>query len=92
MTHRIYVDGELVPEALIGQESERVARDPRWATVAEGAERARQQRAAAEQSAIGRVLVEQAAARDPRPVDPAVFGAGSATHEGRGQLPQRFRR
>jgi hypothetical protein len=37
MTHRIYVDGELVPEALIGQESERVARDPRWATVAEGA-------------------------------------------------------
>jgi len=37
MTHLIYVNGELVPEALIGQESERIARDPRWTMVAEGA-------------------------------------------------------
>jgi hypothetical protein len=70
MTHTIYVNGEPVAQELIGQESERIARDPRWGSIADESERARHLRAAAEQSAIERMLIEQAAAADPRPIDP----------------------
>jgi peptidyl-prolyl cis-trans isomerase C len=63
------VNGYTVPEELIRQESERIGRDLRWQSIPDEAARARRLRAAAEQTAVERVLVEQAAARDPRPVD-----------------------
>jgi peptidyl-prolyl cis-trans isomerase C len=65
-----FVNGQPVPEELVRQESERIARDLRWRDISDEAERARRIHAAAEQAAIDRVLVEQAAAGDPRPVDP----------------------
>jgi peptidyl-prolyl cis-trans isomerase C len=67
------VNGRAVPEELIRQESERIGRDLRWKTIPDEAERARRLRAAAEYSAIDRVLVEQAAANDPRPIDANAF-------------------
>jgi hypothetical protein len=63
------VNGQAVPEALIREEGERIGRDPRWQGIPGEAARVKQIRAAAENSAIGRILVEQAAAQDPRPVD-----------------------
>ena len=65
-----FVNKQLVPEQLIRQESDRIGRDPQWQSIPNGDERGRQLRAAAERSAIDRVLIEQAALRDPRPVDP----------------------
>ena len=67
------VNGQAVSEELIRQESERIGRDLRWKTIPDEAERARRLRAAAEYSAIDRVLVEQAAANDPRPIDANAF-------------------
>jgi peptidyl-prolyl cis-trans isomerase C len=67
------VNGQAVSEELIRQESERIGRDLRWKTIPDEAERARRLRAAAEYSAIDRVLVEQAAANDPRPIDATAF-------------------
>jgi parvulin-like peptidyl-prolyl isomerase len=67
------VNGQAVSEELIRQESERIGRDLRWKTIPDEAERARRLRAAAEYSAIDRVLVEQAAANDPRPIDASAF-------------------
>ena len=67
------VNGQAVSEELIRQESERIGRDLRWKTIADEAERARRLRAAAEYSAIDRLLVEQAAADDPRPIDANAF-------------------
>jgi len=67
------VNGQAVSEELILRESERIGRDPRWKTIPDEAERARRLRAAAEHSAIDRMLVEQAAANDPRPIDANVF-------------------
>lgn len=63
------VNGQPVPEALIREEAGRIGRDPRWQSITDELARATQVRAAAEQSAIGRLLVEQAAANDPRPID-----------------------
>jgi parvulin-like peptidyl-prolyl isomerase len=63
------VNRQPVPEALIREEGQRLGRDPRWDSIPEEAARTRQVRAAAEQSAVGRILVEQAAANDPRPID-----------------------
>ena len=63
------VNGQPVPEALIREEADRIGRDPRWQNMMDEAARARQVRAAAEQSAIGRILVEQVAVNDPRPID-----------------------
>lgn len=67
------VNGQAVPEDLIRQESARISRDIRWQAIPGEAERAASLRAAAEQSAIDKVLVEQAAARDPRPIDPGAI-------------------
>jgi peptidyl-prolyl cis-trans isomerase C len=58
-----------VPEEWIGEEEQRLARDLRFQTIADEAERARQLRIAAQHLAIDRMLVEQAAANDPGPVD-----------------------
>ncbi len=67
------VNGQAVPEDLISQESARISRDLRWQAIPGDGERAARLRAAAVQSAIDKVLVEQAAARDPRPIDPGVI-------------------
>jgi len=64
------VNGQIAPEELIRQESERIGRDLRWREVPDEAERARRIRAAAEHSAVNRILVEQVALGYPRPVDP----------------------
>ena len=64
-----YVNGQFVAEWLIREESVRLSRDPQWNTIQDAAERARRLRAAAEHSAQDRILIEQAAAADPRPVD-----------------------
>jgi peptidyl-prolyl cis-trans isomerase C len=69
------VNGQLISEELIRQEQERISRDLRWNTIPDAAERARLMRVAAEQSAVDRTLVAQAAARDPRPVDAAAVEA-----------------
>jgi len=63
------VNGQLVPEQLILEESGRIGRDPQWQRIADAAERAQRLRAAAEQCAQDRILIEQAAESDPRPVD-----------------------
>lgn len=60
-----------MPEELIRQEAEQIANHPSWKGIADEGERARRVRAAAEQAAVDKTLISQAAARDPRPVDPA---------------------
>ena len=64
------VNSQLVPEEVIRQESDRIGRDKHWQSIPDSGERTRQLRAAAEQSAIDRILIEQQAIRDPRPIDP----------------------
>ena len=64
------VNGQPVPEEWIREEEERTSHDLRLNAIADEAERARQLRIAAQHSAIDRMLVEQAAAQDPRPIDP----------------------
>jgi len=64
------VNWQPVPQAWIREEEERLGRDLRFQSIADEAERARQLRIAAQQSAIDRMVVEQAAAKDPRPIDP----------------------
>jgi hypothetical protein len=67
------VNGQLVPEDLIRQESAQIAGDPRWNGIAEEGERAKRLRAAAERAAQDKTLLSQAAARDPRPLDPGLI-------------------
>ncbi|HUO29571.1 MAG TPA: hypothetical protein VMU80_10155 [Bryobacteraceae bacterium] len=66
------VNGDVVPEQLIAQESARLSADPQWQQVPE-AERAQRLRRAAELAAIDRTLVAQAAAKDPRPINPELI-------------------
>jgi hypothetical protein len=66
------VNGQPVPEDLIRQESEQIACDPRWKNIPDEAERAKRLRAAADHTAQDKLLIAQAAARDPRPVDPTM--------------------
>jgi len=63
------VNGHPISEESIREESARIGRDPQWNTIQDEGERARRLRAAAEQCAQERLLIEQAAASDPRPVD-----------------------
>ena len=67
------VNGDVVPEELILQESGRLAGDPQWQRIRDEGDRARRLRAAAEYSAIDRTLVAQAATQDPRPIDPGLI-------------------
>src|ERR1035441_6716469 len=67
------VNGQLVPEELVREEFGRIGRDPQWQSIPDLTERARRLRAAAEQRAQERVLIEQAAVNDPRPIDPAAL-------------------
>jgi len=67
------VNGQIVPEQVIREESDRIARDPQWQKISDDAERARSLRAAAEASAADRILIEQLAGSDPRPIDPGML-------------------
>ncbi len=69
----ILVNGQAVPEGLIQQEADRLGRDPRWAQITDARDRARALREAAEQSAIDWMLLDYAAATDPRTVDAALL-------------------
>jgi hypothetical protein len=66
------VNGKAVPEELVRKESERIARDLCWRDIPDESKRALRIHGAAEQAAIDRMLVEAAAAGDPRPVDPNI--------------------
>lgn len=77
----ILVNGQPVPEELIREESARIGRDPQWSTIQDPAERAKRLRAAAEHCAQDRVLIEQAAERDPRPVDSVLLEQELARQE-----------
>src|ERR1035441_682400 len=63
------VNGQLVPEELIREEFGRIGRDPQWQTIPDLTERAHRLRGAPEDLAKDRLLIEQAAANDPRPID-----------------------
>jgi hypothetical protein len=63
------VNGQIVPEQVIREESERISRDPFWGTISDEGERARRLRLAAEASAADRLLIEQLSTSDPRPID-----------------------
>jgi len=65
------INGQLVPEELIREEFSLIGRDPQWQSIADLQERANRLRVAAEQCAQDRILIEQAAAKDPRPIEPA---------------------
>ncbi len=64
----ITVNGEMLPEAFIEMERERLASHPDFRQIADARERETRLRKAAEETAINRMLMAQAAARDPRPV------------------------
>ena len=64
------INGQPLPEEWIREEEQRIGPDLRFNAIADEAERARQLRIAAQHSAIDRMLVEQTAAQDPRPIDP----------------------
>jgi parvulin-like peptidyl-prolyl isomerase len=63
------VNGQPVPEEYIRDAEQWISRDPRWQAIADPAERARCVRDAAQRVAADRVLIEQTAAGDPRPID-----------------------
>ena len=65
------VNGQLVTEELVREEFTRIGRDPQWQQIPDLTERAQRLRAAAEQSAQDRILIEQAASSDSRPIDPS---------------------
>jgi hypothetical protein len=67
------VNGQIVSEELIREEFGRIGRDPQWQNIPDLTERAQRLRAAAEQCAQDRVLIEQIADNDPRPIDPAIL-------------------
>lgn len=67
------VNGQLVTNDRIRAEEVRIARHPQWQEIADKRDRDKRIRAEAEFSAIDVMLVEQVAARDPRPVDPALL-------------------
>ena len=69
------VNGQPVPENLIRQAGQFIARNPQWNQIADASERAARLDEAAMQSAIDRMLVAQIAAADPRPIDPILIKA-----------------
>lgn len=67
------VNGEIVLEERITQELQRIARDRHWQTIPDESERARKLRIAAEDAAIDKLLIEQTAANDKRPLEPGAL-------------------
>jgi hypothetical protein len=85
-----FVNGQLVTEAVILEEQERIARDPRWAQLTDEAERAKRLRAAAEHTAIERTLVEQAANGGPATHRSECYREGSRENESGSGVSRRF--
>jgi peptidyl-prolyl cis-trans isomerase C len=71
----ISVNGMVIPERVIQEEMDRMARDRQWLEVTDERERMTRLRRAAEYSAVNRTLLEQAVASDERPLDPALVEA-----------------
>ncbi len=71
----ILVNGELIGKELIREESQRVGQAPDWLTVPESLEKRIRLQQVAEEYAIDRVLLRQAAEKDTRPVDPEILEA-----------------
>jgi parvulin-like peptidyl-prolyl isomerase len=72
------VNGQIVTEQVILEESENIARDPSWRRIVDESERSKRLRAAAEHSAVDRILIEQIALCDPRPINPADIESAAA--------------
>lgn len=66
------VNGQLVTDDRIRAEEMRISRQPQWREIADEPARAKRIRAEAEFAAIDVLIVEQIAATDPRPIDPAL--------------------
>ncbi len=63
------VNGQPVTEDLIREEFIRLGRDPQWQRILDLTERDQRMRGAAEHCAQERIIIEQVAANDPRPID-----------------------
>jgi len=64
------VNGQVVTEDIVRAQEAQLRRDPKWQGISDEVERTKRVRAAAEFAAVDVTLFEQAAGRDPRPVDP----------------------
>jgi peptidyl-prolyl cis-trans isomerase C len=67
----ILVNGEIIPQELIREEERRLAGMAEWRVIPDALDKRMRLRETAEASVVDRVLLRQAADRDPRPVDPA---------------------
>ena len=68
----ILVNGEIIPQELIREEERRLAGMAEWRVIPDALDKRMRLRETAEASVVDRVLLRQAADRDPRPVDPAL--------------------
>lgn len=68
----VEVNGEAIPAELIREEECRLAQLSEWKDIPEGMEKSMHLRQAAESCVIDRVLLRQAADKDPRPIDPSL--------------------
>jgi parvulin-like peptidyl-prolyl isomerase len=68
----ILVNGEIIPQELIREEERRLAGMAEWRVIPDALDKRMRLRETAEASVVDRVLLHQAADRDPRPVDPAL--------------------
>jgi peptidyl-prolyl cis-trans isomerase C len=71
----ILINGEVVPTELIREQERGLAQLPEWQSIPDGLEKGMRLRQAAESYVIDRVLLRQAADKDPRPLDPALVAA-----------------
>lgn len=71
----ILVNGEPIPKELIREEERRLAQLPEWQGLADGLDKGMRLREAAEQCAIDRFLLRQAADQDRRPIDPGLVAS-----------------
>jgi hypothetical protein len=67
------VNGQPVPEQLIQEEAKRLEQDVHFQNITDKAQRTIDLRRAAEDRAIEKILIVQAAFADPRPIDPAAI-------------------
>ena len=86
----ILVNGQHVPDEWIREERQRVGLDLRWNSIADAGEREARLWQAAEHAAVDRMLLEQAAAADPRPIDAAVLEAEVARRKTAGACRSAF--
>jgi peptidyl-prolyl cis-trans isomerase C len=69
----ILVNGEIIPRELILDEELRLAASTEWRAIPDALEKQTHLRQAAEACVIDRILLRQAADKDPRPIDPALL-------------------